>query len=319
MRRVVVDLGRVTVETVERPEPGPCDALVRMSVTGVCGSGPGPRHRPPTACSRGGREDAGMQSDLVQYRRDGHVVTITYNRPDKLNAIDGAMRARINDAFARFRDDEEAWVGVVTGAGRAFCVGADLGSETGNPAGEFPGSFWERPTVNSFESGWEIFKPVIAAVNGYCLGYGLTLLTWCDFVVASERAEFGFPEVRVGVPTIVGALRLPQRINWQYAMELLLTGDRIDARRALEIGLAGWVVPPDELMDRAYALAERLLAGAPLAQRAIKEMAVRGPGLGMTDAIRFGETMRKVAVATEDAAEGRAAARERRPPVWRGR
>ena len=236
-----------------------------------------------------------MQSDLVQYRRDGHVATITYNRPDKLNAIDGAMRTQINDAFARFRDDDEAWVGVVTGAGRAFCVGADLGSQTGNPAGEFPGSFWERPTVNSFESGWEIFKPVIAAVNGYCLGYGLTLLTWCDFVLASERAEFGFPEVRVGVPTIVGALRLPQRINWQYAMELLLTGERIDARRALEIGLAGWVVPPEELMDRAYALAERLLAGAPLAQRAIKEMAVRGPGLGTTDAIRFGETMRKVA------------------------
>jgi enoyl-CoA hydratase/carnithine racemase len=207
----------------------------------------------------------------------------------------------------------------VTGAGRAFCAGADLGSRTGNPAGEFPGSFWERPTVNSFESGWEIFKPVIAAVNGYCLGYGLTLVTWCDFVIASERAEFGFPEVRVGVPAMVGALRLPQRINWQYAMELLLTGERIDAQRAREIGLAGWVVPPEELMDRAYALAERLLAGAPLAQRAIKEVAVRGPSMGTPDAIRFGETMRKVALATADAVEGGSAARQRRSPVWRGR
>ncbi len=102
---------------------------------------------------------------------------------------------------------------------------------------------WEKPTVNSFESGWEIFKPVIAAVNGYCLGYGLTLVTWCDFVIASERAEFGFPEVRLGVPTIVGAIRLPRRINWQFAMELLLTGERISAERAREIGLAGWVVP----------------------------------------------------------------------------
>jgi E-phenylitaconyl-CoA hydratase len=275
--------------------------------------------RPRTGVSRDTSNDAGMESDLVQYRRDGHVVTITYNRPDKLNAIDGAMRTQINDAFARFRDDEEAWVGIVTGAGRAFCAGADLGSRTGNPAGDFPGSFWERPTVNSFESGWEIFKPVIAAVNGYCLGYGLTLLTWCDFVIASERAEFGFPEVRVGVPTMVGALRLPQRINWQYAMELLLTGERIDAQRAREIGLAGWVVPPEELMDRAYALAERLLAGAPLAQRAIKEMAVRGPGLGTPDAIRFGETMRKVVLATADAAEGGFAVRDRRSPVWRGR
>ena len=76
-------------------------------------------------------------------------------------------------------------------------------------AGEFGGTFWEKPTINSFESGWEIFKPVIAAVNGYCLGYGLTLVTWCDFVIASERAEFGFPEVGIGVPTIVGAIRLP--------------------------------------------------------------------------------------------------------------
>ena len=256
--------------------------------------------------------------DAARYELDGHVATITYNRPDALNAINGEMRADLNDAFARFRDDEDAWVAIVTGAGKAFCVGADLKDGAGS-IGVFPGTFWEKPTANSFESGWEIFKPVIAAVNGYCLGYGLTLVTWCDFVIASDRAEFGYPEVNLGVPAIVGAIRLPQRLNWQYAMELLLTGERIDARRALEIGLAGWVVPPEELMDRAYALAERLLAGAPLAQRAIKEMAVRGPGLSTTDAIRFGETMRKVALATEDAAEGGTAARERRAPTWRGR
>ncbi|MGH9047578.1 MAG: enoyl-CoA hydratase-related protein, partial [Acidimicrobiales bacterium] len=179
--------------------------------------------------------------------------------------------------------------------------------------------FWERPTVNSFESGWEIFKPVIAAVNGLCLGYGLTLVTWCDFVVASDRAEFGMPEVRLGVPTIVGAIRLPQRLNWQYAMEILLTGERIDARRAHEIGLAGWVVEHNRLMEEARALADRLLAAAPLAARTVKEMAVRARTLSDTEAIRFGETMRKVAAATEDAHEGARASRERRDPVWRGR
>jgi enoyl-CoA hydratase/carnithine racemase len=172
------------------------------------------------------------QPALVRYELDGHVATITYDRPKRLNAIDGAMRTEINAAFTRFREDTDAWVAIVTGTGRAFCAGADLRSETGSPVGEFPGTFWEKPTVNSFESGWEIFKPVIAAVNGYCLGYGLTLVTWCDFVIASETASFGFPEVTVGVPTIVGALRLPQRIGWQYAMELLLTGERIDAARA---------------------------------------------------------------------------------------
>ncbi|MGE3288759.1 MAG: enoyl-CoA hydratase/isomerase family protein [Pseudonocardia sp.] len=256
---------------------------------------------------------------LVDYELDGHVATITYRRPEKLNAIDGAMRRDINAAFDRFRSDDEAWVAIVTGTGRAFCAGADLRSETGNPAGDFPGSFWERPTVNSFESGWEIFKPVIAAVNGYCLGYGLTLVTWCDFVIASDRASFAFPEVTVGIPTIVGALRLPQRIGWHHAMELLLTGERIDAARAVEIGLAGRVVAHESLMDEARALAARLTRAAPLAQRATKEMAVRGPGMGPVDAIRFGETMRRVAGATEDAAEGAAAARERREPRWGGR
>jgi enoyl-CoA hydratase/carnithine racemase len=255
----------------------------------------------------------------VRYELDGHVATITYDRPERLNAIDGAMRTEINAAFTRFREDTDAWVAIVTGTGRAFCAGADLRSETGSPVGEFAGTFWEKPTVNSFESGWEIFKPVIAAVNGYCLGYGLTLVTWCDFVIAAENATFGFPEVTVGVPTIVGAMRLPQRIGWQYAMELLLTGERIDAVRAKEIGLAGWVVPPDSLLDEARALADRLCRAAPLAARATKEMAMRGPGMPMVDAIRFGETMRKVAQATEDAAEGMAAAAERRPPQWRGR
>ncbi len=259
-----------------------------------------------------------LVTGTVLYELDGHVATITYNRPDALNAINGEMRRDLNEAFARFRDEEDAWIAIVTGAGRAFCAGADLRGE-GNSAGDFPGTFWEKPTQNSFESGWEIFKPVIAAVNGYCLGYGFTLVTWCDFVIASEDAQFGFPEARIGVPTIVGAIRLPQRLNWQYAMEILLTGERIDAARAHEIGLAGWVVPADVLMDEARALAQRLLAGAPLAQRAIKEMAMRSQQLPMIEAIRFGETMRKVAAATDDAREGMRAAAERRQPVWRGR
>ncbi|HLH29501.1 MAG TPA: enoyl-CoA hydratase-related protein [Acidimicrobiales bacterium] len=252
------------------------------------------------------------------YEVDGHVATITYNRPEALNAIDAGMRRALNDAFARFRDDEEAWVAIVTGAGSAFCAGGDMRDGRGS-AGEFAGTFWEKPTANSFESGWEIFKPVIAAVNGYCLGYGLTLVTWCDFVIASERAEFGFPEVRLGVPTIVGAIRLPRRINWQYAMELLLTGERIGAQRAKDIGLAGWVVPHDRLMDEARSLADRLVAAAPLAARATKEVAVRTQALPPVEAIRFGETMRLVATATDDAAEGLRAAAEGRQPEWRGR
>jgi len=257
-------------------------------------------------------------SDEVLYELDGHVATITYNRPSALNAVNGAMRRGLNDAFGRFRDDEDAWIAIVTGAGRAFCSGGDMRDGAGS-IGEFAGTFWEKPTVNSFESGWEIFKPVIAAVNGYCLGYGLTLVTWCDFVIASDRAEFGFPEALLGTPAILGAIRLPQQVNWQYAMELLMTAERLDAARAKDIGLAGWVVPHESLMEEARALAARLLQGAPLAARAMKEVAMRSQHLSSVEAIRFGETMRKVAAATEDAAEGGRAAAAGRAPEWKGR
>jgi enoyl-CoA hydratase/carnithine racemase len=254
----------------------------------------------------------------VLYERDDHVATITYNRPEALNAINAELRDDLNEAWLRFRDDEEAWVAIVTGAGRAFCSGADM-RDGGGSAGTWPGSFWEVPTVNSFESGLEIWKPTIAAVNGYCLGYGLTLVSACDFVIASERAVFGFPEVRIGVPTIVGAIRLPGKIGMQHALELLLTGDRIDAARAKEIGLALDVVPEEQLMAAARRLADRLCQGAPLAVRAVKEMAYRGQHLPWTDAVRMGETMRRVVHATEDAREGGAAAREARAPEWKAR
>ena len=165
----------------------------------------------------------------------------------------------------------------------------------------------------------EIWKPTIAAVNGPCIGYGLTAVVACDFVLASERATFAYPEVRIGVPTIVGALRLPDRVSWPDALELLLTGETIDAAKAREINLAWRVTPHDELMTEARSLADRLCAGAPLAVRATNEMARRGRTLGWTEAVRMGETMRRVVADTSDAAEGLAAWQERRPPTWQAR
>jgi enoyl-CoA hydratase/carnithine racemase len=257
-------------------------------------------------------------SELVLYERDGNVATITYNRPEKLNAITGDVRAELNAAWEQFREDEDAWVGIVTGAGKSFCVGADL-VDGGGAAGTWPGSFWEIPTINSFESGLEVWKPTIAAVNGYCLGYGLTAASACDFVIAADDAQFGMPEVRLGVPTIVGAMRLPRRLAMQHALELLLTGDRIDAKRALEVGLAWKVVPRADLLAEARALADRLCQGAPLAVRAVNEMAHRGSHVPWEDAVRMGEAMRRLVAATDDAKEGMTAARERRSPHWTGR
>ena len=252
------------------------------------------------------------------YERHGHVATITYNRPKALNAVNGAMRQALDEAWEAFRGDEEAWVAIVTGAGRAFCAGADL-KEPAGATGDWPGSFWEQPTITTLESGMEMWKPTVAAVNGPCIGYGLTAALACDFVLASDRASFAFPEVRIGVPTIVGALRLPERLAWPDALELLLTGESVDARRACEIGLAWRVAPHDELMAAARSLAERLCAGAPLAVRATKEMAWRGRRMGWAEAVRMGETMRRVASSTRDAAEGLAAWQQRRPPKWQAR
>ena len=171
------------------------------------------------------------------------------------------MRRDLNEAFARFRDDEDAWVAIVTGAGRAFCAGADLRDGAGS-VGDFAGTFWEKPTINSFESGWEIFKPVIAAVNGYCLGYGLTLVTWCDFVIASERADVRLPR---------GADRRPddRRRDPAAAADQLAVRDGAAAHRRphrrgarKEIGLAGGC-PPRAPDGRGPHLADRLVQGAP--------------------------------------------------------
>ncbi|MBI2764363.1 MAG: enoyl-CoA hydratase/isomerase family protein [Chloroflexi bacterium] len=252
----------------------------------------------------------------VLYERDGHVATITYNRPEALNAINGELRADLNAAWVQFRDDDQAWVAIVTGAGRAFSAGADL---RGGGAGDASkATFWETPSLTSLENGIEIWKPIIAAVNGYCLGFACTLVAACDFVIASDRAEFGFPEVKLGVPTIQGSIRMPKKVGWQNAMELLLLGDRVDAQRAKEMGLCWKVVPHDDLMPEARKLAARLCAAAPLAVRATKEVAHRGQGLPFVEAVRFGETMRRVAGATEDAREGMTASREKRTPTWKG-
>lgn len=255
---------------------------------------------------------------LVTYELRDHIATITLNRPEARNAINGALREDLNVAWNRFRDDEDAWVGVLTANGDVYCAGADLKDGAGS-VGTFAGTFWEKPTINSFESGMELFKPTIAAVHGPCIGYGLTGVLFCDFVFASTEASFCFPEVSIGIPTIVGAIRLPQRVGWANAMELLLTGKPISAQRAKETGLVWKLVEPDDLQAQAQAWARILTEAAPLAQRATKEVAWRTADMGWIESVRFGEVMRKVVGATDDVAEGLAAWREKRKPAWRGR
>ncbi len=253
----------------------------------------------------------------VLYEVSDHIATITLNRPEARNAINGQLRNELNAAWTNFLENTDAWVAILTATGDVFSAGADLKDGAGS-VGTFAGTFWEKPTINSFESGLELFKPTIAAVNGPCIGYGLTGVLFCDFVLASERATFAYPEVSIGVPTIVGAIRLPDRIGWANAMELLLTGQPIDAEWAAEVGLVWRVTEHDDLQAQARAWAESLTRAAPLAQRATKEVAWRTRDMGWIESVRFGETMRKVAGDTTDAAEGRQAWREKRPPRWTG-
>ena len=255
---------------------------------------------------------------LVTYEVVDHVATITLNRPESRNAINGAMRLDLNAAWDRFRDDQDAWVGILTATGEVFCAGADLKDSAG-AVGTFGGTFWEKPTINSFESGMELFKPTIAAVNGPCIGYGLTGVLFCDFVIASTEAVFCYPEVTLGMPTIVGAIRLPERIGWANAMELLLTGAPMSAQRAKEVGLVWKLTDPDALLAEANDWARVLTRAAPLAQRATKEVAWRTPDMGWVESVRFGEVIRKVVGVTADVGEGMRAWREEREPRWRGK
>ena len=255
---------------------------------------------------------------LVIYEVVDHVATITLNRPESRNAIHGAMRRDLNAAWDRFRDDEDAWVGILTATGEVFCAGADL-TDSAGAVGTFGGTFWEKPTINSFESGMELFKPTIAAVNGPCIGYGLTGVLFCDFVIASTEAVFSYPEVTLGMPTIVGAIRLPERIGWANAMELLLTGAPMSAQRAKEAGLVWKLTEPEDLLAEAGDWARVLTRAAPLAARATKEVAWRTPDMGWVESVRFGEVMRKVVGVTADVGEGLRAWREGREPRWRGK
>jgi E-phenylitaconyl-CoA hydratase len=256
----------------------------------------------------------------VLYAVRDRIATITLNRPERLNAMNGAMSAALRATWQRFRDDPDAWVAILTGAGeRAFCAGADvqdLSARAGRPAAAPFVAVDMDPTL---ESGFDVFKPIIAAINGYCLGIGLTIALAADFRIAAEHAQFGFPEVTIGVPTIIGAIRTPWVVGQGVALEMVLTGDRFDTAYAQRVGLVNRVVPRERLMEEAHALAARLCRNAPLAMKVTKEVLVRGQRMPLGEAWRLGEALRAHARQTEDAREGPRAFTEKRPPVFKGR
>ena len=186
------------------------------------------------------------------YEKKGRIAYVTINRPERMNAIDGDTSRELRQAFSDFRDDDQAWVSILTGAGeRAFSAGADLVEMSqGFAAGGLPVDV----AFGGITRGIEIGKPIIAAINGYCLAGGLELALCCDIRVAAEHAVFGLPEpTRAIIPGAGGTQRLPRAVPLAFAMELLLTGGRFDAQTALRFGLVSHVVPAAELMPTAEA------------------------------------------------------------------
>lgn len=254
----------------------------------------------------------------ILYEKDGHVVTITLNRPEKLNTFIRPMYDAFNEAMSRFDCDPDAWVAIITGAGdRAFCAGADVGmlngSITENREKGLDGLDIELE--NEFFTG----KPVIAAIRGHCVGEGMSLASSCDFRIASDDARFSWPEPRVGLPTLNGSLKATRIIGLSHALELLLMGEARDAAWAYRTGLVNTVVPAGEVMAEARRWADRLCRVGPLAVRVTKEVAVRGLTMGFDEALQLGMRLRAPVLASEDAEEGTLAFVEKRDPQFKGR
>lgn len=265
------------------------------------------------------RESTLPDTDKVRYEVDDHVARVTIDRPEKMNAMDPETYRALSEAWVRVRDDPDVWVAVVTGAGeRAFSAGADL--ETAITPGEDDwDAFWRTQEAPILNRGLEVWKPVVAAVNGYCLAGGMTLLLATDVRIAGADATFGLSEVKRGIlPGNGGTQRAVRQLPYPVAMELLLAGDRIGSDEAERWGLVNEVVAPDEVMATAEAYAERIAANAPLAVQAIKELAVRGRNMALPDALRLEQSFGRHLRETADAAEGVAAFREDRTPEFRG-
>jgi enoyl-CoA hydratase/carnithine racemase len=256
----------------------------------------------------------------VLFETNGHRAYITLNRPERRNAIDPLTSYELYRAFTAFKDDGDLWVAIVTGAGgQAFSAGADLVAM----AEAFRGGGEPAPENVPFAGitrGFECWKPIIAAINGYCLAGGLELALSCDIRIAAEHATFGLPEPkRAIIPGAGGTQRLPRAVPLAFAMELLLTGERFDAQTALRFGLVSRVVPADDLKAAADEVAAKILECGPLAVRAIKQAALRGLDLTLEEGLKLESSLVGQVFRTEDAREGPTAFARKRQPVYKGR
>jgi E-phenylitaconyl-CoA hydratase len=265
----------------------------------------------------------------IETERKGRTFIVRINRPDALNALDVESMIAVNAAMRTFRDDPELVVAVITGTGeRAFCTGADLKRTLPTDA-SFAQTYFQ-PYEQAVEAGLyvraitlselDINKPLIAAINGHALGGGAEMALDCDIRIASTSATFGLPEARwASVPAVGGVSKLLRAVPRAIAMQMLLTGDKIDATEAQRVGLVSEVVAPDQLLPRALEIADRIAANGPLAVRSIKTLAMRTEDLPLSRSVELEQLLWGILRDTHDRVEGRIAFAERRPPEYQGR
>ncbi|MAL76060.1 MAG: crotonobetainyl-CoA hydratase [Rhodospirillaceae bacterium] len=259
-------------------------------------------------------------SEPIKTYRNGRVLEVTMDRP-KANAIDAVTSRIMGDVFAAYRDDPELRCAILTGAGeKFFCPGWDLKAAA---EGEAPSSDYGVGGFGGLQELPNMNKPVIAAVNGIAFGGGFEIMLSCDIIIAAEHATFALPEIRSGVIADAATIKLPRRIPYHVAMEMLFTGRVLDAEEAARWGFVNEVVPADKLMERAREKAELLADGPPLVFAAIKETLRATEAMGFQDAL---DQLNKEKLPTiqklyhsEDQLEGARAFAEKRKPVWKGR
>ncbi len=250
----------------------------------------------------------------VLFEKKGPIAYVTINRPERLNACDFEAYGRLAEIWREFRDDGALRVAILTGAGeRAFCAGSDVKDNYVQRPGE-------DPPGSPFPVMYDLYKPIIAAINGHANGGGLEQALACDIRVAAEHAQFGLGEVRLGwLPGGGGTQRLSRLIPLGRALEMLYTGNRIGAAEALRLGLVDHVVPMSGLMSKCEEIAGEICKSAPLAVQRIKRAVMRGIDLPLADGLKLERELYTWLQGTEDAREGARAFADKRPPDWKGK
>jgi len=256
---------------------------------------------------------------LIDYKKEDRIAIFTINRPEALNTINIPTLQELHDVIIDFRDDPELWVGIITGAGdRAFSAGADIKDMLPFLKEHLPANPEAIPAT--LMRGLDIWKPLIAAINGLALGGGLEIALACDIRIASEKARLGTPEVTLGlIPGWGGTQRLPRMVPWCKAAEICLMGKPIDAQEAYRIGLVNKVVPQEEVMPVAKEWAQTICQAGPLAVRAAKEAMIRGSNMSLDEGLQLENALSGYVMHTEDFNEGTKAFAEKRKPIFKAR